>query len=148
MSTTTSTVNAKDQTRVESEVAEAAILNREIKARTERLNEIKTNLRAYALKVDAKRPPEKQGEKIEIESKEGVATISFVKDAVSLVEGANPRGLKEVLTPATWEHLFVERVVLAEDFDKSFHLLAKEDKGHVRKLVQWSTPEPRVLLPK
>lgn len=142
------TMTTKEQTRVESEVAEAAILNREIKARAERLEVIKQNLRAYAAKVDAKRPPEKQGEKVEIESKEGVATISFVKDAVALVEGANPRAFKDTLAPATYNHLFEERVVLAEDFDKSFHLLGKDEKSIVRKLVEWKKPDPRVLLPK
>lgn len=142
------TMTTKELTKVESEVAEAAVLNREIKERAERLEVIKQNLRAYAAKVDAKRPPEKQGEKIEVESKEGVATISFVKDAVSLAPGANPRAFRETLAPATWSHLFEERVVLAADFDEAFQLLSKEDKRVVRPLVEWKTPDPRVLLPK
>ena len=89
-------------------VAEAARLEREIKTKAARVGELKTIIREYATKVDAQRPINslERGEKVEIASTEGVATISFVKDDVSLVKGANPRALTEVLAPATWNHLF------------------------------------------
>ena len=133
---------------VAADVAEAAILNREIKEKAARVDDLKERIREHALREASKRPYAEQNEKVEIESPEGVATISFPKDAVSLVEGANPRALRSEIPDATWAHLFEERVVLAKEFDAAYKLLAKAEQEQVRRLVQWVTPKPSVLLPK
>ena len=136
------------QAAVERQVAEAAVLSREVKEKTAQIEQLKVGIRAYALKVSLDRPAEKRMEQVEIESREGIATVSFVKDEIRLAEGANPNTLREVISQSTWEHLFEERVVLAANFDSKFKLLSKADQNHVRGLLETKTPEPRVLLPK
>lgn len=130
------------------QVAEAAVLNRVVKASAARIGELKVDIRQYALMVASARPPEERTEKVEIESEEGTATVSFPKDHVSLVEGANPRALKSVLSEETWKFLFEEKVVLADGFDDKYKALSTVDQSHVRALVQWKTPDPSVILPK
>ena len=139
---------AKMEARMQKLVAEAATLNRETKAKHARLEAIKVELRQYATAVDNQRAAEQRGAKIEIESREGVATISFAKDGVSFVKGANPRSVRETLSPTTWDHLFAEEVTLKEDFDDAYKLLSAPDKAVVDALVVWKKPEPRVVLPK
>lgn len=133
---------------IESQVAQAAVLNREIKERAAQLEVLKVAIREYATKANLKRPATEQDEKIEIESPEGVATVSFPRDAVLLVAGANPRALKETLSATTWDHLFEERVALKPEFEEAFRLLSKEDRFHVRTVVDWKPRDPAVILPK
>ena len=129
-------------------VAEAAVLHREVKEKTARVEELKVGIRTYALQVAEGRPENERTEKVEIESKEGTATITFSKDKVSFAKGANPRALKEVLTPATWARLFEEEVVLVDGFDEKFAALSAEDKAHVRGMIDWKKSDPSVILPK
>ena len=136
------------QTTAERLVAEAAVLNREVKEKAAEISVRKVGIREYALNVNSARPLEERGEKVEVESKEGTATISFPKERAVLAEGANPRTLKTVLSAEIWTDLFEEQVVLADGFDAKLKLLSAADQQHVRGLIEWKTPEPSVTLPK
>lgn len=126
-------------------IAEAAKINRAMKEGKERLDELKAIIREEAEKVATKRGDD---EKVEFESPEGVATVCFVKDSVSIMKGANPRVLKEVLPEVVWSHLFNEVVVLSKEFGEAFDQLPKSQQNTVKKMVEWSENEPRVTLPK
>ena len=141
-------VKAIGQAAAERLVAEAAVLNREVKEKAAEIALRKVGIREYALNVNNVRPPEERGEKVEIESREGTATISFPKEKAVLAEGANPRTLKSVLSAETWTNLFAEEVVLADGFDAKLKLLSAEEQQHVRGLIEWKQPEPSVNLPK
>ena len=137
-----------EQKQAEEQVAEATKLNREIKEKTARVELLKTSIRMYATKVSLERPIEKRNEKVEIESKEGTATIAFPKEEVSLAKGADPYVIHEELSLERWESLFEEKAVLKSEFDERLKHLPADDRKRVEGLIERKTPEPRVNLAK
>lgn len=126
-------------------IVEAARLTRGIKEAEEQVARLKEIIREEAEKVAKRR---KDDEKVEFDSSEGVATVCFPKDSVSLIKGANPNALREHLPAAVWEHLFQVKVCLQREFEDNFGSLTKQQQNVVSKQVEWCPNTPRVLLPK
>ncbi len=126
-------------------IEEAARLVRAVKEANARIDELKVIIRAEASKIATKRGDD---EKVEFESDEGVATICFPNDKVTLVKGARPIDLKDTLPEKVWDTLFEEVVELSDDFKDAFPNLPVTQKKLVAPLVEFKPSEPRVTLPK
>lgn len=129
-------------TRVSQAVAKAVELNRTIKTLQADLEGLKDVIRKEAEKLST------DGELVEFDSPEGVATVCFYKDAATTVEGANLWELKDTLPKVTWEDLFVEKVALAPGFNEKFEELKKRQQRIVAEYVEWKARSPHVILPK
>lgn len=124
-------------------VAEAAVLNREIKERSERLVELKEAIRAEAVKRRTA-----DDERIEFESSEGTATVAFPKDKLGIVKGADPHALRDTLTDAAWNQLFAFKVTLADEAEDALAALKGAAKKAVDKVLAFTPSTPTVTLPK
>ncbi len=133
--------------RISDIVTQAAILNREIKERSAKLDVLKEKLRNEALKISTKRGEDEQ---LEFDSPEGVATVCFVRDAAAIIKGADPLTLRQYTSfPLdTWHRFFATRIVLTDEFTDAYTLLAKTDQKLINKVVEWKERDPRVTLPR
>lgn len=128
-------------------VSEAIKLNREQNETKQRLEAVKAQLREYAQHVCTTGDDGKP-EKVELTCKDGVATVSFVKDTPKLIKGSAPYVLKESIPEAVWNTLFDLEVVLNTDFEAAFERLPKGQQKLVKEHVEWRANEPRINLPK
>lgn len=129
-------------TRVSQAVAKAVELNRTIKTLQADLEGLKAVIRGEAEKLS------KDGELVEFDSPEGVATVCFYKDGAAAVEGANLWELKDSLPEVTWNDLFVEKVGLASGFNEKFAELRKRFQRILGEYIEWKPRAPHVILPK
>jgi hypothetical protein len=142
----------KTLTNFENVVIEAVQISHRMAADKARLDELKEELRIEGVKR-AKKGAEN---KVEFPSALGIASVVLVKDAMSLVKGANPDLLLEnhELDSGVWWHLFTRTTKLAEEFEEKYQsmvrtkgLTAAQSKL-VMKLIEIGPREPRVTLPK
>lgn len=129
-------------------IENAAIAYRKVKELNAVIDESKAIIREEAEIWDAKRPEAERGEKLEFESGEGVAMVTFPKASAKFIKGTNPESLQVVLPAAVWDHLFVRKVCLASEFDEKFDALTKTQQKAVQKVVFWDPAAPSVTLPK
>lgn len=92
-----------------SEIARAILLSRKIRDLEAELAPLKEKIREAAL--ECREVGCHLGEdRVEFNSSEGVATVTFPKDKVVLVKGADPNTLRAVLPETQWAQLFQVKV--------------------------------------
>lgn len=134
--------------RVANAVEVAAVAARKVKELNQIIEESKAVIREEAEVWNNKRPEAQRGEKLEFESGEGVAMVTFPKATAKFIKGTNPEQLQVFLPQAVWEHLFIRKVCLATEFDEKFEALTKTQQKAVEKVVFWDDNAPAVTLPK
>ncbi len=143
-------MTTKSKQKLVDTVDRAITANRTIKRLTEELNADKDVLRAEGLEKAEK--DEKSGKllKVELQGSLGVATISFPKDSVKFVQGADANVLVEKLGKPVWASLFEEvtTVRMRAEFEASLDLLSAADRKAVMKFVEFVPGTPAVGLPK
>lgn len=130
-------------------VTEACRINRQIKALQAELDVLKKTIREAAENLSELDASGKRYGKVEFETLEGVCTVSFPKDKVSLLKDVDPEELRgTVMSMQLWDSLFDTKVILAPTFEEKLPGLSKGMRKVVLGLVEFKESTPAVTLPK
>jgi hypothetical protein len=131
-------------------VAEGTTLDREIKEKAKRLEEIKAELREFAKAPDAFSVTETGTVEIRDPESQVCAQVIPCKDTPAVIKGTDLKALKALLTTSQFDLMFREVIQMqaVKDFEEAFNAAPKKVQNQVKKFVAWRPNAPQVKFSK
>lgn len=127
-------------------IAKCTELNHQKKLLEEQIESLKNDIRAEAKRCGLGHV----ASPIEFDCKLGVCSVAHVSDYLAIAKGCDARDLKNVISIATWNELFVEqvRVEVRPGALKVYEKMTAPERKASSKILEYKEGTPRVTLPK